>query len=215
MVWLREKERERDGDMAVIFCLLEILFQVWNRMISGTVFTQTPPPRLLTFFFFPHPFEPGQLFQLIFYVSCVKGGGIVIWEVHQIAEVGKSGCLADSSCLSALLIITLSAFIGTARGVELQMKAPLIARWVASVSQLMSAVKGSSRLGDECEVKWLRVRRWCGDTTPLWPTSRWLHASRSRHWLCNEPCAVNVLTIYSALLCSEVHVRIIKARHKG
>lgn len=39
------------------------------------------------------------------------------------AESGESRPLADSSCLSGPLIITLSVFIGMVRGAELQMKA--------------------------------------------------------------------------------------------
>lgn len=39
------------------------------------------------------------------------------------AESGESRPLADSSCLSGPLIITLSVFIGVVRGAELQMKA--------------------------------------------------------------------------------------------
>lgn len=82
----------------------------------------------------------------------------MIRGVKQIAEVGKSVRLADSSCLSALLIITLSAFMGPVRGVQPQTKAPLIARSVAGVFRLMSADKGSlCRENARERIKWLRM----------------------------------------------------------
>lgn len=51
-------------------------------------------------------------------------GSTAVGEVYQKAEAGEPGAPALTVlCLSGPLIITLSVFIGTVRGAELQMKA--------------------------------------------------------------------------------------------